>query len=192
MSDLLSPERLCSRAEVLARPSPVPPSPGVYAWWFAELPPGLLTDNCLAQGDLTLLYVGISPKRPPADGRAVSSQTLRNRVQYHYRGNAEGSTLRLTLGCLLTERLGIRLDRVGSGRRMTFCEGEEVLSAWMAENAFVSWTVTPAPWVLEAELIRSVNLPLNIDQNADSPSVALVREARRVAKEMARCSPVRS
>ena len=27
-----------SRAEVLVRPSPVPQEPGVYGWWFRELP----------------------------------------------------------------------------------------------------------------------------------------------------------
>jgi hypothetical protein len=190
MMDLLSPQRLWTRAEVLERPSPVPASPGVYAWYFKDIPPGLLTEGCLHSGDLTLLYVGISPKRPLASGMP-SKQTLRNRVRYHYRGNAEGSTLRLTLGCLLADRLGIVLYRVGSGKRMTFCDGEDVLSAWMSENAFVCWAVTDEPWTLETELIRSVNLPLNIEQNVSSLSREFVRDARRRAKEIARCSPVR-
>ncbi|MEU1194017.1 GIY-YIG nuclease family protein [Streptomyces sp. NPDC005859] len=43
----------------------------------------------------------------------TSTQNLRKRVRYHYRGNAAGSTLRLTLGCLL----GLDLRRVGSGKR---------------------------------------------------------------------------
>ena len=137
---------------------------GVYAWWFREIPPGLDTGKCLTHDDLTLLYVGISPKRPPKEGQS-SRQTLRTRIRYHYRGNAEGSTLRLTLGCLLAERLGITLYRMGSGKRMTFCEGEDLLSGWMDDNAFVSWTVTPEPWITEAELIASEILPLNIDQN---------------------------
>jgi hypothetical protein len=41
----------------------------------------------------------------PASGRGI---------RYHYTGNASGSTLRLTLGCLLAERLGIQLRRVGA------------------------------------------------------------------------------
>jgi len=93
---------------------------------------------------------------------------------------------------VLAEPFGIVLYRVGSGGRMTFCEGEEVLFAWMGTNAFVCWTVTPEPWLLEAELIRSVNLPLNIDQNSGSPSLASVREARRTARQVARCAPVRA
>ncbi len=129
-TDLLNPQKLWSRAEVLARSCPVPALPGVYAWWFREIPPGLVTHECLTHETLTLLYVGISPKRPPIKGRP-SHQNLRTRVRYHYRGNAEGSTLRLTLGCLLAERLDITLYRVGSGKRMTFCEGEDMLSSWM-------------------------------------------------------------
>jgi hypothetical protein len=50
---------------------------------------------------LALLYVGISPKPPSAVG-TPSRQTLRSRLRYHFRGNAEGSTLRLSLGCLFS------------------------------------------------------------------------------------------
>ena len=60
---------------------------------------------------------------------------MREGIRYHYQGNAEGSTLRLTLGCLLSEELDIEVRRVGSGKRMTFAEGEGVLSQWMADNA---------------------------------------------------------
>jgi hypothetical protein len=73
---------------------------------------------------------------------------------------------------------------------MTFCDGEDLLSNWMGGNAFVSWTVTPEPWVTEAQLIASENLPLNIDQNTLSPSHETVRMARREAKKIARCLPV--
>ncbi|WP_394816236.1 GIY-YIG nuclease family protein [Streptomyces mooreae] len=49
----------------------------------------------------------------------TSTQNLRKRVRYHYRGNAAGSTLRLTLGCLL----GLELRRVGSGKRNDLRQG---------------------------------------------------------------------
>jgi hypothetical protein len=76
-----------------------------------------------------MLYVGISPKASPKNGKPPSRQTLRSRVRYHYCGNAEGSTLRLTLGCLLAEKLCMDLRRVGSGKRRTFFHGERLLSA---------------------------------------------------------------
>ncbi|MEZ7154426.1 GIY-YIG nuclease family protein [Streptomyces sp. MAD19A] len=77
----------------------------------------------------------------------TSTQNLRKRVRYHYRGNAAGSTLRLTLGCLL----GMELRRVGSGKRMTFGKaGEATLSQWMADNARVCWIERSEPWDLES------------------------------------------
>jgi hypothetical protein len=54
---------------------------------------------------------------------------------------------------------------VGSGQRLTFAADEAKLSAWMADNAFVTWVETDRPWLAEQQLIASVNLPLNLDQN---------------------------
>ena len=143
---LLAPARLWTRAEVLTRPSPVPAEPGVYAWYFTTVPPGVPTEGCRSVDGAVLLYAGISPKRPPANGSAPSAQTLRNRVRYHFRGNAAGSTLRLTLGVLLAEQLNIELRRVGStGNRLTFSAGEAALNKWMAEHARVCWRLIRSP-----------------------------------------------
>jgi hypothetical protein len=103
-------------------------------------------------------------------------------------GNAEGSTLRLSLGCLLSEQLGIQLRRVGSGNRYTFAQGEDSLSEWMDENAFLTWTVYSEPWVLEERLISETSLPLNLAENKSHPFYsslsALRKEARHRAKEL--------
>lgn len=115
---------------------------------------------------LTLLYAGISPSQPPANGKGPSRQNIRKRIRYHYRGNAEGSTLRKTLGCLLSEELGIELRRVGSGKRRTFGQGEAALTQWMADHAFVSWITDDEPWKLERALFIALDLPLNLQQNA--------------------------
>ena len=96
----LSPARLYTRGEVLARPCPVPAAAGVYGWWFDTLPAAIDTSGCQQHAGYTLLYTG----------------------------NAGGSTLRKTLGCLLADELGIQLRRVGSGTRMTFLTGERELS----------------------------------------------------------------
>lgn len=191
IASLTSPARLWSRSEVLSRPSPVPLAPGLYAWFFNELPPGPDAEGCITHGEETLMYVGISPKAPPANGRAASKQCLRQRIRYHYRGNASGSTLRLTLGCLLSERLGLPLLRVGSGTRLTFGEtGEQRLSAWMAQNAFVHWVVDDRPWEVEAGVIQSLNLPLNIQHNSQNPYCSSLRLARDQARKTARSGPV--
>jgi hypothetical protein len=178
------------RSDVLASPCPVPQSPGVYGWWFRTLPTELDVSRCLVRDGMPLLYTGISPKRPPTNGRPPSSQTLQDRIKYHYSGNAEGSTLRKTLGILLSNQIGLELRRVGSGKRMTFGKGEQALSMWMAENAFVSWIVHPQPWLVEATLIAQLDVPLNLDGNTHNAFHPSLRAARAEAVARARGLPV--
>ncbi|MCW2899286.1 MAG: hypothetical protein JWO67_1551 [Streptosporangiaceae bacterium] len=174
----LWPERLWSRNEVLSRPSPIPAVPGVYGWWFNRLPPLVDVSGCHRADRFTLLYTGISPKQPPRNGRSASKGQLRQRIVTHYAGNAEGSTLRKTLGCLMAKELGIQLRRVGSGSRRTFVDGEQQLSQWIGEHAFVSFTPHERPWELEERLIALLDLPLNLDgnsRNAFHPELTRVR-----------------
>lgn len=191
-SSLLDPDRLWMRREVLERPSPVPAAPGVYAWYFTSVPPEVPTEFCHVVDGAVLLYVGISPKRPAADGTA-SRQNLRTRVRYHYRGNAYGSTLRLTLGSLLAQQLGISLRRVGTGgRRMTFSSGEATLSEWMDRHARVSWLVDAEPWLAETRILKAIDLPLNLDQNTHSGFHGELSRARARQREQARTAPILS
>jgi len=185
----LVPIQIATRAEVLARPCPIPDAPGVYGWWFKSIPGRMDVKACAKANGLALLYTGISPKRPPANGSAASRQHLRGRIKAHYAGNAEGSTLRKTLGCLLASELGIELRRVGSGNRMTFVLGEQALSRWMQENAFVSWLGHEEPWELESRLIAAVDLPLNLDGNARNQFHPELTGTRKQAVEAARLLP---
>jgi SAM-dependent methyltransferase len=190
--DLLQPKHLWSRQEVLSESSPVPKAPGVYAWYFRNLPPHVPTTGCTSIGEFHLLYVGISPSAPPTSGKAASKQSLFYRIRYHMRGNAEGSTLRLSLGCLLADQLGMELRRVGSGNRCTFSMGEGILSEWMGENARVVWKVCEEPWKLEETLISKLHLPLNLDQNARNefyPVLSGLRKAARVRAKLLAISP---
>ena len=188
---MLRPTRLYTADDIRSRPFPVPATAGVYAWYFDPPPLGVPTEACHTVDGARLLYVGISPKAPAANGCAPSRQTIRNRLRYHYRGNAAGSTLRLTLGCLLADELDIGLRRVGSGQRMTFLrEGEARLTAWMAQATRVVWTVVDRPWELEERLIRSLALPLNLDQNRHSPFHQKLSELRSQQRTSARSLPV--
>jgi hypothetical protein len=90
--DLLSPALLLSRQDVLSRPSATPKAPGVYAWYFDQIPPSVPITGCVQHEGKTLLYIGISPAVSPAKGKGPSRQSLWHRVRYHYQGNAEGST----------------------------------------------------------------------------------------------------
>jgi hypothetical protein len=132
---------------------------GIYGWFFDTIPPGVPSDNCVRRGGRTLLYVGISPTSPS------SEETLRSRIRFHFSGNAEGSTLRRTLGCLLQRRLGTVLRRVGSGTRITFASREAALSRWMARHAAVAWVELPRPGVLETHLLAMYKVPLNLEGN---------------------------
>lgn len=189
LDSLLYPNRLYSREEVLSNPSPVPKASGVYAWYFKEVPQTVKTDRWHVQGDKTLLYVGISPKQTPRQGKP-STQTIWHRIRYHYRGNAEGSTLRLTLGCLLSEQLDIELRRVGSGKRMTFHKGEEKINQWMQENAYVTWFSHPEPWRIEDQAINQLSLPLNLKNNKKHPFHRKLNSIRRIKKRKARALPI--
>jgi hypothetical protein len=188
----LSPDRLYSQHEVLAASSPVPSKPGVYGWWLSSLPAPIEISECIRREGCTLLYVGISPDRPPGNGRAASKQNLRKRLRQHYTRTAAASTLRRTLGCLLAEELGLQLRRVGSSERRTnFGEGEERLSGWMARNAKVSWVVRERPWELEDELIGRLDLPLNLKGNRRNKYHSALTEARARCLAQARAMPVK-
>ena len=180
-----NPPILYSRSEILSKPYPVPKERGLYAWFFKEIPPGVPTAECVTKDGLTLLYVGISPKN------LESSSNLLHRIKTHYTGNAEGSTLRRTLGVLLEEQCGFPLRRVGSGNRLTFTHlGEQWLDNWMEENAFVTWVTHSAPWEVEAGLFKNLSLPLNIRDNDHHPFAKELSNMRKKAQKKAKEMPV--
>ena len=182
---LLEPTHLYSRSQVLTKPCPVPKERGLYAWYFKEIPCITPTDECVVKDDLTLLYVGRSPRNDKSTGN------LRKRVSCHFEEDASGSTLRLTLGVLLTEKSGFPLRIVGSDESMTFTPpGESSLNDWMEQNAFVCWATHPKPWEVEADIINSVSPLLNIQKNRRNPFRAKLKEMREEAKRKARGMPI--
>jgi hypothetical protein len=184
--------RALTRDEVFAEPSPVPSAPGAFGWWFRSLPGDMeqrqVASGCERRDDLTLLYVGSSPGPPPASGAKPVAQDLHKRIRFHFGGgggDAQGSTLRKSLGLLLAKDLGLQLRRVGSGKRQTFAEGEAVLTQWMAENALVSWVIRPEPWLFEDTLVDTFDLPLNLNDKTRNPFFAELTRLRRDAAKRA-------
>jgi len=102
--DLIANPKLFSRQEALSKPCPIPKKPGLYGWYFREIPEGVPVDKCKSINGYKLLYVGISPSSD------MSSQDLRLRISTHFRGNAQGSNLRLMLGVLLENQSGFPLS----------------------------------------------------------------------------------
>lgn len=174
LDEIINPTKLWSRNDLLTNPSLVPKRAGVYGWYFCEIPPSVPIGNCIRHNDLTLLYIGIAPRR----GDKPTKQHLARRIRSHMRGNAYGSTLRLSLGCLLSQKLGISLQKVGSGDRLTFGNGEDILSNWMSENAYVTWLVRDEPWLLEDQLIKMLSLPFNLKGNESHPFHPILTKIR--------------
>jgi len=183
LQHLLNPQKLWTRVEILAKPGPVPKAPGFYAWYFDEVPVQVPTTNCVVRDRAVLLYIGIAPES------ADSKQNLRTRLRFHMKGNAEGSTLRRSLGCVLAGQLRIELRRAGASSRTTFGPGEAILDEWLTQHARVTWHTFPEPWVHERQIIRAVSLPLNLEYNDHHPFRAVLSDLRSKAKKRAKTLP---
>ena len=176
------------RTDIMSGKVSLPQAPGVYAWCFRQLPPDVPSTGCLSHEGWPMHYVGISP-----DGRSrpSSRQGLRSRIRHHLGGNAEGSTLRRTLGILLAGQSGFPLRRVGSGKRMTLTHlGEQWLDDWLDKNALLFWRTVEQPWLLEEEIIASVSCPLNLRGNENHPFSRALRDMRSAAIGEARANTV--
>lgn len=191
---ILYPTRLVSRAEIIADPSLVPATSGIYGWYFDQCL-AILSDRflvgCHKYEGKTLLYIGIAPEEP-IEGKRPSNATLNSRiVGQHCNGDAEGSTLRFSLGCLLANQLGIQLRLRGTSKRFAIgdaCRGEERLSEWMSHHAFVSFVEIWNPWELEKQILGKpliLSLPLNLKGNSNHPFCKFLKGIRKEAKNLA-------
>jgi len=178
---ITSPTKLWGRSEVLASNCPVPPKPGIYGWYFREIPPNVPTKDCIQVSGVTLLYVGVSPRNSQSTGN------LCERIKYHFEDNAEGSTLRRSLGCLLAGTLSIQLGH--KGKSMHFGPGECQLNKWMDENAYVVWAEHPKPWLLEKPIVKKLSPPLNITHNTKHPFCATLKTIRKQCENTATTWP---
>jgi hypothetical protein len=170
----------------LAKPSPVPAASGVYAWYFDQSPPNVPLDGTHERHGHRLLYVGIAPRRPAASG-STTKQNLRKRLRTHYARDAYGSTLRLSLGCLL----GLRLQVTGGNpKRLTFGPAEATLNAWMADHARVVWMSCDNQWDVEDKLMKDLSLPLNLRGNEAHDFYPTLTSERAAAKQTALGLPV--
>lgn len=184
--ELIEPKLFVSRPEAISRTSPVPKSPGVYAWYFNEPPPGVPTGGAHRLDGWFLLYAGISPRKPRSlDGRA-SLGTIRKRIRDHYRRDASSSTLRMSLGSLLQRELGLVPQARGRSPRLTFGAGEERLSEWMSEHTKVCWVEHAEPWVVEEALLARAPLALNLSQNSTGEFHPRLKDARLAMRALYR------
>jgi len=160
-----------------------PKEGGIYAWWFTRGALRVPAREYVTMDGFDLLYIGISPRKPTAAGKA-STGNIRSRLRSHAKRDASWSTLRLSLGILLADELGLTLA-LHAGR-IHWGTGEAVLTGWIQRHARVSWLRDPAPWLVEGELLAVSNVPLNIDQHLYDPFSRELNQRRIDAKEVAR------
>jgi len=82
VAEFRQPARVFSREEVRARPSAVPAANWVYGWWLRSAAPFIDASRRARRSGPGLLYLGISPREPPADrGPAGRQSSSRRRGQ---------------------------------------------------------------------------------------------------------------
>lgn len=178
---LLRPSRLLSAAEILEDRTLLPDQGGIYGWWFDAELAGISTEGAAAIGRHHLLYVGIAPRRPSANGR-ISKRNLRTRILRDHLGNRIGSsTLRRTLAHLLRHELQLTIEKQDRKQVMRKAD-EAALTRWIIDHAALSFLFHPTPWEVEAGLVQgqSPRLPLNI-AGSPSPSANLLLRLRAEA-----------
>jgi len=193
ITKLTNPTKLWSRKEILQKPSPIPTDNGIYAWYFKEIPnlklfrkyfnidKSSFIEDTIKFDNYQLLYIGISPSSPK------SNNNIRNRIRSHMNSNASASTLRLTLGCLLSNELNIQLKQIR--KRFYFGEEESIISNWLEKNAYVTFETCPEPWIVEKEAIKQLVLPLNILDNEHNSFYSALKNIRKQSKDLARKNP---
>jgi hypothetical protein len=113
-----------------------------------------------------LLYVGLATR-------------LRMRLASNHLRRSGSSTLRRTLAGLLLDE---QEYRTRWSDRVVLVEAR--LTQWMSENLRVPWCEYPTPRAGEADVIRALDLPLNVDHARGPPprssggTTALLRQRR--------------
>ncbi|HTK34706.1 MAG TPA: hypothetical protein VL358_05385 [Caulobacteraceae bacterium] len=107
-------------------------------------------------GGVDLLYVG-------------SSSTLRDRIACHFKDDSQASTFRMSMGCLLRQRLDLSVYPHLTKTYFHFGQGEGRLTRWLCQNTAVAiWPCAQAP-ELEKALIRNLPAPINISDRRTHP-----------------------
>jgi GIY-YIG catalytic domain len=165
----LTSERPWSRHEVLAGPCKVPAKPGIYGWYLRDLPAALPLDRCVHRDGLSLLYVGIAPKK------ASSASTLRKRiVDNHFNARRGLSTLRLTLALLLGFETRHTPGRAHPAKPSAAFDVDE-------QPRICGLHDSQGTWMLEKLMISRLQPPLNLAGNRANPFYPCLKALRQAA-----------
>lgn len=156
--------------------SVVPPSSGIYAWWSdVEISPGFSGISHPGNPALQLAYVGIG-------------KSLYQRVISWHLGRSRNSSLRRTLGVLLTPAMGFT-SRMGPKGKVLLGSpaDEDRLTSWMHIHMSVTWWAVPSPDEdFERVVLKTMRPPLNVRNAPKSPARDAVNAAMAAARIAAR------
>jgi uncharacterized protein YaaW (UPF0174 family) len=156
----------------------LPAKPGIYGWYFdREILSELPDKEWAGKDEWRLLYVGITGK------------SLFNRIwKCHMSGSACVSAFRLSLGCLLSQRLGISPSRLGEKDLWFGRAGEQSLTTWLWKHARVAWCEDEDPHEVERAAFLKYGhlLPLNTKNNPKNDFASTLRERRATCRAAAR------
>ena len=134
------------------------------------IPPSVPEEGLHPREGHHLLYVGIAPRASGGGGRDPLRTSLVPRIRYHYAGRAYASALRMSLGVVLAESLGLSLEVHADGERVDWgTTGETALSGWMQAHLRVSWLEYVRPWEVSDMAFRNLVLPLNLQAQDPTP-----------------------
>jgi len=185
---LLHPARLYSASDILSKPCPVPPLPGVYAFYFNE-PPARYRHTRVSPGRAACAAVcGHRAKAPSAERKPEQISPPKAAAKKPLPGQRIGLDFATDAG--LSAERATRDQAAPGGQRGPLHlhkPGEQVLDAWMRQHAFVTWVETNAPWELEDYLLTSagLRLPLNLDGNPCPEAVSTLAAIRLKARQQA-------
>jgi hypothetical protein len=160
-------------SEVLDDGELLPTTPGFYGWWSRrDAIAGLPHVAHPLQGELSLLYIGISPVR---ESVAAEDSVARHRqpsegqrrlvdVPLHARRAAD----RCPYPAPYMRQTKVALDAADNAR----------LSEWQREHLLLTWCPRQRPWEIEREVIAELGPPLNSAGNAAHAFYARVHAAR--------------
>lgn len=197
--DWLLKPTLYSRQEMIYDTCPAPGEFGVYACFFKDIPDEIPIEGCHQVDGWTLLYLGVSPMK--STDTNFHKNNLKKRLRTHLMNDAEGSTLRKSLGVLLAKKTGYSLRLIkpekqvdknqrGKKKRVTLTNsGEQALDRWLDHNIRVTWLVHSTPWDIIPELFSQFTLPLSLDSPNKIPFHAHLSKWRSQAKKKAKSLP---
>ena len=171
--------KLYSREEILNNNSLIPAENGFYVWFFSHVPKQIPLEKSFKRDGYTLLFLGSVPSK-----KGSSSNLRTSIVNQHLKGNVYDSTLRFSLACLLKEKLNISFNKHGS--RIFIGDDEELIDEWLNKNARIAYLVDEEPWIDKVEMIKELNLPLNIEHNQEHTFYATLKKLRLDVKKDAK------